>query len=54
MRDAMCTDDHDTAGLYLGTRAGAVWSSTDDGRSWRCLVSDLPDVLVVRAARVRS
>ena len=54
LRDAMCTDDHDTAGLYLGTRAGAVWSSTDDGRSWRCLVSDLPDVLVVRAARVRS
>ncbi|WP_244932093.1 exo-alpha-sialidase [Nocardioides sp. W7] len=52
MRDAMCTDDHDAAGLYVGARNGAVWGSTDDGDSWRPLVANLPDVMVVRAARV--
>ncbi len=52
LRDAMCTDDHDEAGLYVGTRAGSVWASFDQGASWSTLVADLPDVLVVRAARV--
>jgi len=52
MRDAMCADDHDRAGLYLGARNGAVWTSTDDGSSWRPVVRDLPDVMVVRAAAI--
>ncbi|WP_205474325.1 sialidase family protein [Nocardioides sp. SYSU D00038] len=52
MRDAMCADDHERAGLYLGARNGAVWASTDDGGSWREVVSSLPDVMVVRAASV--
>ena len=51
MRDAMCTDDHERAGLYFGARNGAVWGSADEGDTWRQLVSDLPDVMVVRAAR---
>ena len=50
MRDAMCTDDHDQAGLYVGARNGAIWGSTDAGDSWRQLVANLPDVMVVRAA----
>lgn len=54
MRDAMCADDHDPAGLYLGARNGSVWVSTDDGASWRQVVANLPDVMVVRAARVVS
>ena len=52
MRDAMCADDHDTAGLYVGTRAGSVWASADGGETWTTVVSDLPDVMVVRAARL--
>jgi len=52
MRDAMSADDHDTPGLYLGGRNGSVWGSFDGGESWRELVRDLPDVMVVRAARV--
>jgi hypothetical protein len=51
MRDAMCADDQDVTGLYLGARNGTVWASHDAGESWRPIVSDLPDVLVVRAAR---
>jgi photosystem II stability/assembly factor-like uncharacterized protein len=52
MRDAMCTDSHDPAGLYFGARNGSVWGSSDAGESWRQIVVDLPDVMVVRAAAV--
>jgi photosystem II stability/assembly factor-like uncharacterized protein len=52
MRDAMCVDDHDPAGVYVGARNGAVWASNDAGESWRCLIAELPDVMVVRAAHV--
>ena len=50
MRDAMCADDHDSAGLYVGARNGAVWGSADAGETWRQVVANLPDVMVVRAA----
>ena len=50
MRDAMCADDHPSAGLYVGARNGAVWASADTGESWRQVVANLPDVMVVRAA----
>ena len=50
MRDAMCADDHDPAGLYVGARNGAVWASADSGGSWRQVVANLPDVMSVRAA----
>ncbi len=52
MRDAMCVDDHDQAGVYFGARNGSVWASADEGDSWRQIVSNLPDVMVVRAASI--
>ena len=52
MRDAMCADDHDRVGLYFGARNGSVWASTDEGESWRQIVANLPDVMVVRAATI--
>ena len=52
MRDAMCADDHDSPGLYLGARNGAVWASPDAGETWSQVVCDLPDVMCVRAAAV--
>lgn len=54
MRDAMCADDLDDAGLYFGARNGSVWASFDGGVSWRELVSGLPDVMVVRVGSVAS
>jgi hypothetical protein len=48
MRDAMCVDSHDPAGLYLGARNGTVWASTDDGGSWQQVVANLPDVMSVK------
>ena len=53
MRDAMCADDHEPTGLYVGARNGAVWASADAGESWRQIVANLPDVMVVRAAALR-
>ena len=54
MRDAMCVDDHEQPGLYFGARNGAVWGSADAGETWQQVVSDLPDVMVVRAAAVQA
>lgn len=50
LRDAMCADDGDPAGLYVGTRNGEVYASTDDGEQWSLVAAHLPDVLCVRAA----
>ena len=41
---------HNWTGLYVGARNGAVWASADAGETWRQIVADLPDVMVVRAA----
>jgi hypothetical protein len=50
LRDAMCADEHDPTGVYLGTRDGCVYASADEGESFSLVVDHLPDVLVVRAA----
>lgn len=52
MRDAMCTDDADPAGVYFGTRNGEVYASADEGDHWDLVAAHLPDVLCVRAAVV--
>ncbi|THA23523.1 exo-alpha-sialidase [Streptomyces sp. RKND-216] len=50
LRDAMCADDADPAGVYFGNRNGEVYGSADEGDSWRRLARHLPDVLCIRAA----
>jgi hypothetical protein len=52
LRDAMCVDDADPAGVYFGSRSGEVFASADEGDSWQRVAAHLPDVLCVRAARV--
>src|SRR5690606_17789163 len=49
LRDAMCTDAADPAGIYFGSRSGELYASNDDGESWRTVARNLPDVLSVRA-----
>ena len=49
LRDAICTDGGDPAGVYLGTRNGEVYASGDDGDTWRSVATHLPDVLCLRA-----
>ncbi|TML21920.1 MAG: exo-alpha-sialidase, partial [Actinobacteria bacterium] len=52
LRDAMCADDADPAGIYFGTRSGEVYASRDEGESWHQVAAHLPDILSVRAALV--
>jgi hypothetical protein len=52
MRDALCADDADPAGIYFGARDGSVFASADQGDNWRQVAAHLPDVTCVRAAVV--
>jgi hypothetical protein len=52
LRDAMCTDGADPAGIYVGTRNGEVFASADEGEHWSTVAEHLPDVLCVRAAQI--
>jgi photosystem II stability/assembly factor-like uncharacterized protein len=52
MRDAMCADDADPAGVYFGSRDGTVYASSDEGDTWAAVAEHLPDVLSVRAATI--
>ena len=52
MRDAMCLDDHDPVGVYIGSRDGSVYASPDEGETWTAVAEHLPDVLCVRAATI--
>jgi photosystem II stability/assembly factor-like uncharacterized protein len=47
LRQAMCTDNRDTPGLYFGTTAGEVWSSPNGGETWRCIAAHLPEIYSV-------
>ena len=50
LRDAMCADDAEQAGVYFGNRNGEVWASANEGETWQQLAAHLPGVLCVRAA----
>lgn len=52
LRDALCTDDADPAGIYFGNRNGELYAGQDDGDDWRLLAEHLPDILCVRAATI--
>jgi hypothetical protein len=52
LRDALCVDDAESTGVYLGTRDGCVYASTDEGDSFTLVADHLPDVLAVRAVRL--
>jgi photosystem II stability/assembly factor-like uncharacterized protein len=54
LRDAMCTDEEDPAGIYFGTRNGWLYASRDEGESWTAIEDNLPPITCVRAATVRG
>ena len=49
LRDAMCADVSDPAGVYFGTTGGDLFTSGDAGKSWNRIPGRLPRVLSVRA-----
>jgi hypothetical protein len=48
-RQAMTVDAREPTGVYFGTTSGEVWGSRDEGRSWRCLARNLPQIQAVEA-----
>lgn len=50
-RQAFCADAGAPVGLYLGTTGGEVWTSADEGGSWRQIAAHLPEIYAVTAAR---
>lgn len=44
LRDAMTTDPFTPAGVYLGTTAGEIFRSADDGDSWARLPGQFPRI----------
>lgn len=49
-RQAMAADALDPVGLYFATTSGEVWSSSDEGASWRSLAAHLPHAYSVETA----
>lgn len=49
LREGLCTDSADPAGVYLGTSGGHVFASADAGESWRLIAGFLPRVLSLTA-----
>ena len=43
-RQAMTVDSEPTIGVYFGTTSGEIWASGDEGASWRCIASHLPEI----------
>jgi hypothetical protein len=50
VRDAMAVDVLDPVGIYFGTRSGQVYGSSDEGKSWKQILTGLPSIVCVRAA----
>jgi hypothetical protein len=49
-RQAMTTDHEQPVGVYFGTTSGEVWASADEGASWSCIASHLPEIYSVECA----
>lgn len=49
-RQAMTTDSHDPVGVYFGTTSGELWTSADEGDTWQCAASHLPEIYSVEVA----
>lgn len=54
LRDGLCADSLDPAGIYFGTRSGKLFGSTDDGKSWKNIADGLPQIVSVHAAIVNE
>jgi len=47
LRQGMACDTCEPVGIYLGTTAGEIWASRDEGETWRPIISHLPPVLAI-------
>ena len=52
LRQAMTHNGGTPLELAFGTTSGEVWGSTDEGDSWHNLISGLPKIMSLTAARL--
>lgn len=50
LREGMATDALNPCGIYIGTVAGQLWFSRNDGDRWELLIENLPPILSVEAS----
>lgn len=50
LRESMAVDGADPLGVYVGTKAGILFGSSDEGESWSTVAASLPPILSVEAA----
>jgi hypothetical protein len=51
-RQALCSDQCNPVGLYVGTTSGELWQSRNEGGDWQLVVRHLPEIYAVEAAEV--
>ena len=49
LREGMCSDEMEPAGIYFGTSSGHLFASRDAGESWQLVASYLPRIISVTA-----
>ncbi|HVP22818.1 MAG TPA: hypothetical protein VMS77_02750 [Conexivisphaerales archaeon] len=49
LREGMCTDGNDPAGVYVGAKNGSLYFSRDDGEHFELLAENLPSIVSVTA-----
>jgi len=49
-RQAMTADASTPTGVYFGTTSGSVWASRDEGRAWKLIASNLPQIQSIEVA----
>ena len=50
MREGMATDSLDPCGIYIGTSAGQIFYSADEGESWDLMIEYLPPINSIEVA----
>lgn len=50
LRHAMCTDEKDPVGVYVGTNTGQLFASADRGETWATVADYMPQIFSVSAA----
>lgn len=50
LREAMATDQLESAGIYIGTSTGQLFASRDSGDSWNLIAGYLPRILSIETA----
>jgi photosystem II stability/assembly factor-like uncharacterized protein len=52
-RQAMTVDHEPSIGVYFGTTSGEIWASADEGATWQCIASHLPEIYSLEYAESR-